>query len=81
MIDKSQYTDWKQHPVTREYFSNLKDAKDQFEDKLLYGHNIENHALMAQSIGILRAYDSAINYSPEFNDQGYMVDDFGEVVE
>ena len=42
--------------------------------------NLQSHALMAQSVGILRGYDSAMSYEPEFNSDGYMVDDEGEVV-
>ena len=81
MITKAMYNDWKNHPVTIEYFGDLRDAKQVKEDELVYGHNIENHAQMAQSIGLVRAFDSAINYEPEFNEDGYMLDEEGLVVE
>lgn len=80
MITKSQYTDWKNDPVTVEYFNNLKEVKAQFQEELLLGHDIDSHARMAQKVGMSRAYDSAINYDPKFED-GHMVDDEGKIVE
>lgn len=81
MITKSQFLDWKNHPVTQEFFSDVREARDSKEEELYNGHNVENHALMAQSVGLLRAYESILNYNPDFNEDGYMIDLEGAVVE
>jgi hypothetical protein len=81
MITKDQLREWKDHPVTQEYFKDLKDARAAVEHELVYGHSIENHSLMAQSVGLVRAYDSALNYQPDFDDDGNMLDLEGNIVE
>jgi len=81
VIHKSEYVDWKNHPVTEAFFANIEEILDELEDMMLNGHSVDNHPLLAQQLGLIRAYRSVIEYSPDFNEDDYMIDDFGGVIE
>ena len=81
MIHKDQYVDWKNHPVTEIYFKEIRELKEVIEEGLHGGRTLDSHARLAEQIGLLQGYESAMTYSPQFNDDGYMIDDGGEIVE
>lgn len=81
MISKDLYIDWKNHPVTEVYFNAIKEILDSLEESMLHGNSVENHAILAQQLGLIRAYRSVLEYSPEFNDDDYMIDDVGDIIE
>jgi len=81
VIHKDEYRNWKNHPVTDEFFSNVADIVEDLIATHLDGVSVQDHAILAQQIGLIRAYRSVINYEPEFNDEGFMIDDNGDIVE
>lgn len=81
MIHKDEYRDWKNHPVTDVFFNTLEDIVLGLEDAMLAGHSLDSHPHMAQQLGLIRAYRSVIEYSPEFNEDGFMIDDLENILE
>ena len=81
MIHKDEYIDWKKHPVTEEFFKNIEYILTIVEGSLLEGSTLHSHPHMAEQLGLIKAYRSVVEYRPDFNSDGYMVDDLGDIVE
>ena len=81
MISKDEYLNWKNHPVTVEFFKNVTEVAEEVLEAHLDGVSVQDHAVMAHQVGLIRAWRTVTHYSPEFNDDGYMIDDEGAIVE
>lgn len=81
MIHKDDYRDWKNHPITEVFFNNLGDILADIEEAMLNGYSVESHPILAQQLGLIRAYRSVIEYAPDFDENDYMVDDNGDIIE
>jgi hypothetical protein len=81
MIHSDEYRDWLNHPVTEEFFKSVSEGKQYILNELLSGQHLESHPRIARYLGMVEICDTVINYKPEFNDSGYMIDTNGDVVE
>lgn len=81
MIHKDVYRDWKNNPVTEVFFQELEDISTELEEILLDGADLTDHPAIVKQIALIRAYRSVLHYSPEFNDDGFMIDLNGDIVE
>jgi hypothetical protein len=81
VISKNLYREWKDHPVTEMFFKTVEEITEDIEHAMLNGHSVESHPIIAQQLGLIRAYRSVLEYQPEFNDDGYMVDELGDLIE
>lgn len=56
MITAEQFAEWKEHPVTKEVFSEIKKAMEGLKEKLVEGQTISNgaeatHGLTSRLVG------------------------------
>ena len=83
MISAEQFAEWKQHPVTKEIFAELRKVKESIKDQLANGNTIggnaeETHGFTNRAIGQLAGIDqllnihyAAIEEQEEVNQDGY----------
>lgn len=81
MIHKDEYLDWLKHPVTEVFFKEVAEIYEGYKDSLENGEELTSHALTAKKVGLVQAYRSIKDYKPNFNLEGYMIDDMGDIVE
>ena len=68
MIRAEQFAEWKEHPVTKEIFTELKKIKENIKDQLADGNTIGDnaeatHGLTNRAIGQLNGIDQLLNIS------------------
>lgn len=70
MITKEQFEEWKEHPVTKEIFINLKEIKKDIQEQMGYGNTIgsdaeSTHGLTSKAVGQLLGIDQILNITFE----------------
>ena len=70
MITSEQFQEWKQHPVTKEIFSELRKSKAALIEQLTNGSTIgyqadETHGLTSKLVGQITGLDQLLNISFE----------------
>jgi uncharacterized phage-associated protein len=68
MISAEQFAEWKEHPVTKEIFAELKNTRESIVEQLAYGNTIGHdaeatHGLTNRAIGHLAGIDQLLNIS------------------
>ena len=82
MIHKDDYREWKSHPVTESLMSSANDIKEQIRSMLEEDDRVmESHSRMTNYLGKIQALNGILNYRPDFNEEGFMVDENGKVIE
>jgi len=83
MISAEQFAEWKEHPVTKEIFAELRKVKESIKDQLANGNTIggdaeATHGFTNRAIGQLDGIDqllnihyAAIEEQEEVNQDGY----------
>jgi len=83
MISAEQFAEWKQHPVTKEIFSELMKVKESIKDQLANGNTIggdaqSTHGFTNRAVGQLDGIDQLLNIhyasieeQDEVNQDGY----------
>lgn len=74
MVNAEQYAEWKEHPVTKEVFSEVRKAAEGLKEKLAEGQTIANEAngthgltsrLVGQLDGLNQLLDITYTDAPE----------------
>lgn len=70
MITSEQFQEWKNHPVTRELFSELKKTRQSIVEQLANGHSIgmgaeATHGFTNRLVGQINGLDQLLNISFE----------------
>ena len=68
MISAEQFAEWKEHPVTKEIFSDLKELKSYLQDTLAEGASLgksaeETHGATNKLVGQIGGIDQLLNIS------------------
>jgi hypothetical protein len=68
MISAEQFAEWKEHPVTKEIFAELRSVRDSIKDQLAYGNTIggdaeATHGFTNRAVGQLAGIDQLLNIS------------------
>jgi uncharacterized phage-associated protein len=68
MISAEQFEEWKEHPVTKEIFSNLIELKESIKEQLAHGSTIgadaeATHSLTSRAVGQLDGINQLLNIS------------------
>ena len=68
MINAEQFAEWKEHPVTKEIYLEIKKAKQNLEQQLSNGQTVGHaadvtHGLTSKVIGQIRGLDQLLNIS------------------
>lgn len=58
---KSEYRQWLDHPVTKKIVKELTLQRDLEKKDLISGSHLENHAKLANSIGIIYGLEKFLN--------------------
>ena len=66
MISAEQFAEWKEHPVTKEIFSELKSVRDSIKDQLANGNTVgpdaeATHGFTNRAVGQLAGIDQVLN--------------------
>jgi len=77
MISAEQFQEWKNHPVTKEFFIELRKTRKALEDKLVNGNTIcqtaeETHGLTNRTVGNIAGIDQILN--SYFDDESVSID-------
>lgn len=80
MIHKTEYVEWKNHPVTQALFDVIHKDLAEYEEVVFTG-DVSVHSNIALNIGIIRALSGVANFKPDFNDDGFMLDSNDKVIE
>ena len=80
MIHKTEYIEWKNHPVTEALFADTNTDLQDIQEVLIQGE-VDNPSSVALNIGIIRALTGIMKWTPKFDDNGYMLDINGKVIE
>ena len=84
MISAEQFAEWKEHPVTKEIFKEVKQARDNLKEKLANGDTIcydadATHGTTSKVVGQISGLDQLLNISyattEDVND--YVIDQSG----
>lgn len=81
MIHADEYRDWKNHPVTEEFFNSVAEGKKYILESLISGEVLESHPKIARYLGMIEICDTVLQYKPDFDKDGYMTNINGEVIE
>ena len=72
MISAEEFAEWKEHPVTREIFVELRAVRDSIKDQLANGNTVgpdaeSTHGFTNRAVGQLIGIDQLLNitYGPE----------------
>ena len=70
MITSEQFQEWKQHPVTKELFSKLRESRQAITDQLAMGSSLgfsadETHGSTNRLVGQIAGLDQLLNISFE----------------
>lgn len=73
MISAEQFAEWKEHPVTKEIYAELKIVKDSIKDQLANGNTIggdaeSTHGFTNRAVGQLDGIDQLLNISYGFEE-------------
>jgi len=68
MISAEQFAEWKQHPVTKEIFAEIKKVRSEIIEQLAYGNTIgpdaqATHGFTNRAIGQLDGLNQLLNIS------------------
>ncbi len=68
MITAEQFAEWKEHPVTKEIFAEIKRVKDDIAAQIAYGQTIgpdaqATHGLTNRAVGQLDGLNQLLNIS------------------
>jgi hypothetical protein len=64
-VSKSEFADWKRHPVTQQVFSQLAARVDQLKDEIV-GYAVEGDTTaLANKAGAVLAYSDVLNIEYE----------------
>jgi len=68
MISAEQFAEWKEHPVTKEIFSEIKKCRDNIKDQLANGVTIggdaeSTHGFTNRAVGQLDGLEQLLNIS------------------
>jgi hypothetical protein len=76
MISAEQFAEWKEHPVTKEIFKDLKGIRDSIKDQLANGNTIggdaeATHGLTHRAVGQLDGINQllGIHYAVEESEE------------
>lgn len=84
MITAEQFAEWKEHPVTREIFQEIKSTIQDLKDKLAAGQTLGNladgtHGLTSRTVGQIDGLGQILNISYEDEKVDFDVSDVSEV--
>ena len=73
-ITKEQFMEWKEHPVTKEVFNEIKELTNVLTKKLTSGQTIEynaeaTHGLTNRLVGQLEGFNQLLNISYDDTDE------------
>ena len=68
MITAEQFAEWKEHPVTKEIFEELKRVRNDIVEQIAYGNTIGSdaqatHGFTNKAVGQLEGLDQLLNIS------------------
>lgn len=64
-ITKEEWADWRNHPVTQKFFSNLHQEREDALEHLAAGAFAEDHGRQNIFIGLINALTKILNHSLE----------------
>ena len=70
MISAEQFAEWKEHPVTKEIFSEIRKCRDEIKEQLANGNTIgadaeATHGFTNRAVGQLIGFEQLLNISYE----------------
>jgi len=68
MITAEQFAEWKEHPVTKEIFAEIKKQVEDIKDQMAYGNTIggnadATHGFTSRAVGQLDGLNQLLNIS------------------
>jgi len=80
MNTAEQFAEWKEHPVTKEIFGLLEEAKKDLQDRLAGGHTLaqtadETHGMTSKLVGQIEGLNQLLNISYEVDEVADEVSD------
>ena len=65
-VTKGEFDEWKQHPVTRAFFEEVRDQRNSVAEQLESGRFIQDFDAMTRAVLAIQIYDQLLN--AEFDD-------------
>jgi len=66
--------DWKEHPITSNFFKEAQDIRKQYAESILSGECNGDMAETSRRIGLIQGIDALLGYDPQVDEDGVIIE-------